>query len=332
MHHKMFVNHCNYIRSLVGLVVLLSLCHWSTAKLPSSITPCARDDPQLERCIINAVYQLRPLLTHGNLGEGYRTPPLEPLELDNIDLGRNSQFQASFTQLEARGGSNFIIDRLIAKPEDISYDLWLTLPRIDFKGKYFMRLNLLLLDIKGNGNMRGSCDNAKAAVKMRGTRYLRHGQEYVKFTKMSMRIQFKDFKLDLENLFNGDALLGEVGNTLINNNQDLYLNEIIPGLERGLSKKFLDVANEILATATFDEMFPPGRTVINPIAFPKPNPNPGPSIFEPSFSSRNPSGGILDQLPPRTPKRPVSNSQPTGGIFEDLPGGGIIDPRLNLGN
>uniref|UniRef100_B4MPL0 GK21579 n=1 Tax=Drosophila willistoni TaxID=7260 RepID=B4MPL0_DROWI len=231
----MFVNHCNYIRSLVGLVVLLSLCHWSTAKL-------------------------------------------------------------------------------------------------HFKGKYFMRLNLLLLDIKGNGNMRGSCDNAKAAVKMRGTRYLRHGQEYVKFTKMSMRIQFKDFKLDLENLFNGDALLGEVGNTLINNNQDLYLNEIIPGLERGLSKKFLDVANEILATATFDEMFPPGRTVINPIAFPKPNPNPGPSIFEPSFSSRNPSGGILDQLPPRTPKRPVSNSQPTGGIFEDLPGGGIIDPRLNLGN
>lgn len=42
-----------------------------------------------------------------------------------------------------------------AKPEDISYDLWVTLPRIDFKGKYFMRLNLLLLDIKGKGNMRG---------------------------------------------------------------------------------------------------------------------------------------------------------------------------------
>ncbi|KAH8418136.1 hypothetical protein KR222_004614, partial [Zaprionus bogoriensis] len=235
----------------------------------SSITPCSRDDPQLERCIIKAVYQLRPLLVHGDLGEGYRTPPLEPLQLDNIELGGSSQFQAVFNELEATGGSNFIIDRIM----------------IDFKGKYFMRLNLLLLDIKGKGNMRGFIDSAKALVKMRGVRYLRNGLEYVKFTKMTMRIQFKDFKLHLDNLFDSDGVLGDVGNTLINNNQELYLNEIVPGLERGLSKKFLNVANEILATATFDEMFPPGRTIVNPIAFPNPGTGsglaPGPGIFEP---------------------------------------------------
>ncbi|KAH8290557.1 hypothetical protein KR054_003983, partial [Drosophila jambulina] len=232
--------------------------------IASTIKPCARDDPQLERCIINAVYKLRPLLVHGNLGDGYTTPPLEPLALDNIELGRSSQFQAVFTDLEATGGSNFIIDRLI--------------------GRYSMHLNLLLLDIKGRGNMQGYAENAKASVKMRGTRYLRNGQDYVKFTKMTMRIEFKDFKLNLENLFNGDRILGDVGNALINNNQDLYLNEIVPGLEHGLSKKFLDVANEILATATFDEMFPPGRTVINPITFPSRPPSTtglGPSIFEP---------------------------------------------------
>ncbi|XP_002138587.4 protein takeout [Drosophila pseudoobscura] len=282
---------CN---SLLLLLMSLAMCPWTGAKLPSSIKPCARDDPQLERCIINAVYQIKPRLMHGDLGDGYKTPPLEPLSLDNIELGQSSQFQAVFTHLEASGGSNFIIDRLIAKPAQISYDLWITLPRIDFKGKYSMHLNLLLLDIKGRGNMHGYAENAKAFVKMRGTRYLRDGQEYVKFTKMTMRIQFKDFKLNLENLFNGDRILGEVGNTLINSNQELYLNEIIPGLERGLSKKFLDVANEILDTATFDEMFPPGRTIINPISFPSPSAGLGPSIFEPPFASKNPAGSILD--------------------------------------
>ncbi|XP_070069952.1 protein takeout isoform X2 [Drosophila takahashii] len=267
----------------------------------STIRPCARDDPQLERCIINAVYQIRPLLVHGNLGDGYKTPPLEPLALDNIELGRSSQFQAVFTDLEANGGSNFIIDRLIAKPLDISYDLWITLPRIDFRGKYSLHLNLLLLDIKGKGNMQGYCENAKASVKMRGSRYLRNGKDYVKFTKMTMRIDFKDFKLNLENLFNGDRILGDVGNSLINNNQELYLNEIVPGLEQGLSKKFLDVANEILATATFDEMFPPGRTVINPITYPSrlPSLGLGPAIFEPPFVSRNPDRGILESLSPK---------------------------------
>ncbi|XP_017051765.1 uncharacterized protein LOC108095248 isoform X2 [Drosophila ficusphila] len=141
----------------LALLWLLALATPTRAKLPSTIRPCARDDPELERCIINAVYKIKPLLVHGNLGDGYKTPPLEPLSLDNIELGRSSHFQAVFTDLEADGGSNFIIDRLIAKPLDISYDLWITLPRIDFRGKYSLHLNLLLLDIKGRGNMQGHC-------------------------------------------------------------------------------------------------------------------------------------------------------------------------------
>ncbi|KMY96536.1 uncharacterized protein Dsimw501_GD17868, isoform C [Drosophila simulans] len=139
------------------LVWLLVQCPLIIAKLPSTITPCARNEPLLERCIINAVYQIRPLLVHGNLGDGFTIPPLEPLSLDNIELRLSSQFQAVFTDLEANGGSNFVIERLIAKPLDTSYDLWITLPRIDFRGKYSLHLNLLLLDIKGRGNMQGHC-------------------------------------------------------------------------------------------------------------------------------------------------------------------------------
>lgn len=72
-----------------------------------------------------------------------------------------------------------------------------------------------------------------------------------------MRVTVDKMKLNLENLFNGDKVLGEVGNNIINDNQDLYLQEVIPGLEKGLSRKFLDIANQILETATYDEMFPP---------------------------------------------------------------------------
>lgn len=92
---------------------------------------------------------------------------------------------------------------------------------------------------------------------MRGSRYIKDDVEYVKFHKMPMRVTVDKMKLNLENLFNGDKVLGEVGNSIINDNQDLYLQEVIPGLEKGLSRKFLDIANQILATATYDEMFPP---------------------------------------------------------------------------
>lgn len=35
-----------------------------------------------------------------------------------------------------------------------------------------------------------------------------------------------------------------------------YLGEIIPGLENNLAEIFTQTANEIVATASFDEMFP----------------------------------------------------------------------------
>lgn len=93
-------------------------------------------------------------------------------------------------------------------------------------------------------------------VKIRGVRVPQDGVEYVRFTKLPLKINIDVFKMHLDNLFNGDRVLGEVGNTIINENRDLYLNEIIPGLEKGLSKKFLDIANMLMEDTTFDEMFP----------------------------------------------------------------------------
>ncbi|XP_075167195.1 juvenile hormone binding protein 10 [Haematobia irritans] len=229
----------------------------SLAKLPPSIVPCHRDNPELEKCIIEAVENIRPLLATGDLGEGYQSPPLEPLYLDNIELGRGRQFEAVFSEMVVKGGSNFIINKLSANASNLSFDLVLTLPRLDFTGKYFMKFNVLLLNIQGRGNMRGYCENAKALVKIRGNRVpMSDGLEYVRFTRLPLKINIDVFKLHLDNLFNGDRVLGEVGNTIINDNQDLYLHEIIPGLERGLSKKFLDIANMMMANTTFDEMFP----------------------------------------------------------------------------
>lgn len=63
-------------------------------------------------------------------------------------------------------------------------------------------------------------------------------------------------KVRLENLFNNDPVLGQVGNQIINENLGFFTNEIIPGLEKGLSKKFTDIANSLLSSTTYDEMFP----------------------------------------------------------------------------
>lgn len=48
----------------------------------------------------------------------------------------------------------------------------------------------------------------------------------------------------------------QVGNDLINNNIDLFLSEIVPGLEKNLAVIFKDITNDVMARGTFDEFFP----------------------------------------------------------------------------
>lgn len=98
--------------------------------------------------------------------------------------------------------------------------------------------------------------NTLANVKVRGSKVLRDGVEYVRFDRLQVRIKIGSQKISLDNLFNGDPVLGKVGNEIINQNSDLFLGEIVPGLEKSLAKTFLDIANEVLHNATYDEMFP----------------------------------------------------------------------------
>ena len=54
----------------------------------------------------------------------------------------------------------------------------------------------------------------------------------------------------------GDPNLGKIGNQFINENSELFLGEILPGLERNLAEIFTKTANEVVETASYDEMFP----------------------------------------------------------------------------
>lgn len=228
----------------------------SETLLPSSIQTCSRNHPDPDTCIRDAVTQVRPLLAHGDLGDGFQTPPLEPLYLDNIEMSRGNEFKAVFSEIQARGGSNFQIEKLKANVTELAFDVIVFLPKIEFTGKYLLKIQILLLNINGNGDIRGTFKNATGHVRMRGTKVLRDGIEYVKFNELPIKIKIDDVKLHLENLFGGDPVLGQVGNAIVNDNSKLFLSEILPGLEKGLSKKFLAIADNILKTATYDEMFP----------------------------------------------------------------------------
>lgn len=104
--------------------------------------------------------------------------------------------------------------------------------------------------------MEGSFENSRARVKMHANKYQKDGKTYMKFERFNLKIQIGKNKLNLKNLFNGDQNLGQIGNQFINENSELFLSEIIPGLEKNLAEIFTKTANEVVENASFDEMFP----------------------------------------------------------------------------
>lgn len=240
---------------ILGLITI-GLIKNNEAILPKNIQICSRHEPNLSECIINSVKQLQPRLASGRLDDEFIVPALEPLALDNIKMERGQEFKAHFTNLLVRGPSSFIIEKLRANLDNATFDFIITIPRLDFVGKYTLKLKILLLDISGKGDMQGTMENSRGRVRMQARKYQKNGQTYIKFDRFNIKIQIGKNKLELKNLFNGDPNLGRIGNQFINENSELFLSEILPGLESNLAKIFTNTANEIVENASFDEMFP----------------------------------------------------------------------------
>ena len=53
-------------------------------------------------------------------------------------------------------------------------------------------------------------DDTKAKIRMRGQKYLKDGETYIKFNDFIVKAKTGAAKLKLDNLFNGDPVLSQV--------------------------------------------------------------------------------------------------------------------------
>lgn len=78
----------------------------------------------------------------------------------------------------------------------------------------------------------------------------------MKFDKIQLKIMVGRNQIELKNLFENNPTLGRVGNGFINENSAYFIAEIIPSLEKNLSEIFTRAANDVVANASLDDMFP----------------------------------------------------------------------------
>lgn len=214
-------------------------------------------EQEYEACILNSISNLRPYLKMGV--PEYNIPSLEPFKLKKLSVSPTSSLQIITTDLNVDGASNFEVTKVKVDMNNLLDNILVDvdLPNIVVDANYEVDGKILLLPLRGSGPLHGNFTNCKGACTIRAERYFdENGMEKTRVTEFSMKISVGKGTLRLENLFNGDKVLGDVINSAINNNFDLFIRELSPLVEGALADAFRQIADNIVQQFSFAQLFP----------------------------------------------------------------------------
>ena len=93
--------------------------------------------------------------------------------------------------------------------KDVKFDVLIALPKLDIAGKYKMAFDFFGAKVLSDGDYFTQFSGAKVKATMKGHRYLKNGQEFVKFEPFGIKFDRGVVsQLKITNLFNGNKVLG----------------------------------------------------------------------------------------------------------------------------
>ncbi|KAK7864170.1 hypothetical protein R5R35_004085 [Gryllus longicercus] len=226
-------------------------------KLPSYLHVCKRGDPQLEQCVLTSVEKIRPKLLSG-IPE-LNVPSMEPLIIPELVIRPSPRFQAVGKDVQVFGGSNFKVTRLRIEVNAtaLSFVAGVSVPHLSFVSDYQVDGQILVLPIKGRGQLTANVSDVTGSLHLLGKIVKRKGAEYLQFVEGEFRLELlSPVKIHLDNLFNGDKALGEATNAALNENSEELTEVVVPVAERVVAQFALDTANKISSAFPFDQLLP----------------------------------------------------------------------------
>ncbi|BES95612.1 Hypothetical protein NTJ_08421 [Nesidiocoris tenuis] len=226
------------------------------AKLPSYIKPC-KNDRKLNECALKEGRKIIPFLIPGD--PHLRLPPLDPLLIDRVDLHPTG---TGSIDLRLSCFNCHIHGLRQAKLIDISLDLRkkhislrLKIPRLMVMGKYDVQGKVLVFPIVGRGDSNITLTDIDVTAALDYRLFKRKKEEYGQAIKHRVVFDASGFKIHLSNLFNGDKLLGENMNLILNDNWREVLDDLRPSISTTVGEIILKILNQIFDIVPYSQFF-----------------------------------------------------------------------------
>ncbi|XP_044745834.1 protein takeout-like isoform X2 [Coccinella septempunctata] len=212
---------------------------FSSNQLPPDIKKCSSKDTA---CLKVAIEDSLPKLANGIKELG--VPGLDPIRIPNfsVSAGAAVQLTQNYKNIEFLGLKATKLTSLSVDLDKGKISIGAICPHNEFKGSYNIKGRLLLLEVYGEGPFSAKYEKMKMKIDMDVEKYSKNGDTYLKVTKFTMDAEPERAYYQFDNLFDGNKLLGDNINRVLNDNWKQLFDDVI--------KDYLVVASQYLMALT----------------------------------------------------------------------------------
>lgn len=136
------------------------------------------------------------------------------------------------------------------------YSFQIALPDLYVEGGYKVDGKILFIPVKGSGRFSGNFTGGTGDVRVKGIQKDINGTTHFVVNKMDIKINLQKGLISLNDFFGGDKVLGQIVGQTINQNFEVFSQDLIPLIEKSLARIFKKSANKILERFTMAQLFP----------------------------------------------------------------------------
>jgi len=241
----------------IAVFCLATLCGAVNKPIPKYLHVCHKSDVHLTECMIKSIETLRPYLVRG-IPE-LDIPSIDPINIGDLLVSESTQsngIRITAKNIKSYGSGAFRIRNLEVIEYGQLYNVEVFFPEMRVEGTYDVSGQVLLLPIKGTGQFVGNFTDCIGNARLQFARKQVGDEAIAQIKKFTIKIKVGKGAIKLHNLFNGDQVLGEAINAVINQNFDVVSKDIIPLVEKALQRTLRRIATKITENFSYDEVFP----------------------------------------------------------------------------
>uniref|UniRef100_A0A1A9UR65 Circadian clock-controlled protein n=1 Tax=Glossina austeni TaxID=7395 RepID=A0A1A9UR65_GLOAU len=237
-------------------LVLYGLSYIFASDLPPEIQKCKAGD---RKCITERINEIIRLYPKGNPTFGLDDFSL--IKLNKITAARkssNSPVQLNFilSNLELRGIEKLTMFSSKGFVKDIqNIELDFNIPLLRINSLYELDGKLLLLPIKGKGNVEIILKDAHYVVTADIDLENRQGKNYIKFNKLVSVVKPKGTIFNFENLFDGNKELTDATNKVLTDSWQDVWSELGKDFNQAFADAVLLILTPIADAISYDDYF-----------------------------------------------------------------------------